>query len=193
MNIFVLGTGRCGSKTFAKACAHLPGWTSGHETRAHLQGPERLAYPEQHIEVDNRLCWFLGQLGERYDSRDTLYVHLVRDAAATAASLCAWSLPTPDRPHANPASILRAFAHGLTLRTTQHDRAGYEQAARAYVDSVQANIREFQRHRPKQSMSVVMGHEGSFGRFLDRIGAEGDCRSAALAEWAVRHNARAAA
>ena len=55
MNVFVLCTGRCGSTTFACACRHIENYTAAHESRSHLAGPERFAYPEDHIEVDNRL------------------------------------------------------------------------------------------------------------------------------------------
>ncbi len=62
MNVFVLGTGRCGTTTFMKACRHVTNCTSGHETRVNHVGPERLSYPSNHIEADNRLSWFLGRL-----------------------------------------------------------------------------------------------------------------------------------
>lgn len=55
MNVFVLNSGRCGSTTFIAACRHITNYSSGHESRATLIGEERLAYPTQHIEADNRL------------------------------------------------------------------------------------------------------------------------------------------
>jgi hypothetical protein len=187
VNVFVLSTGRCGSQTFAKACAHLPGWTAGHESQAHLPWKARV-YPDQHIEVDNRLSWFLGPLGERWGK--AFYVHLIRDAQDTAESLAAWSLPTPERPVASPVSILRAYSHGIVMRGTPNDREGYEQIARDYVDTVTANIRAFLRGR--EYMTVRTGDPDSFGRFLDQLHVT-DGREAAMAEWAVKHNARRAA
>ena len=41
-------------------------------------GPERLDYPDQHIESDNRLAWYAGRLEKRYGD-DAFYVHLKRD------------------------------------------------------------------------------------------------------------------
>ena len=66
MNIFVLCTGRCGSMTFTKACGHIDNFSSAHESRCGRLGNERLAYPENHIEVDNRLSWddFNGRYGD---------------------------------------------------------------------------------------------------------------------------------
>ena len=72
LNVFVLCTGRCGSVTFARACRFIDNYTAGHET-AHGYN---LEYPDRHIEVDNRLSWFLGRLDERYP--DAYYVHLLR-------------------------------------------------------------------------------------------------------------------
>ena len=82
-NVFVLCTGRCGSTTFDRACRHMTNWTAGHETRSHLTGPDRFAYPPRHIEADNRLSWMLGRLEQAYGA-DAAYVHLTRDAEAVA-------------------------------------------------------------------------------------------------------------
>lgn len=185
MNIFVLTTGRSGSKTFAEACRHLHGWTAGHETQARRLWPRD--YPPNHVEVDNRLVWFLGQLGEAYAGRDVLYVHLKRDAEATALSFWRHSMPTAERPVAYPASELRAFAHGLVMRPDIW--ADYLPVARALVEAKNANIREFLRGRSGRAMTVHLEDGGStFRIFLDRIGAEGADRDAALAEWGVKHN-----
>src|SRR5688572_26436512 len=189
MNVFVLGTGRCGTQTFAKACAHIPGWTAGHETQAHLPWSLR-RYPDNHIEVDNRLSWFLGPLGYRYDNARAFFVHLIRDAAETAESLIGWSMPTDGPVRFGAVSILRAYSHGIVMRGTPCDRAGYEALARDYVDTVTANIRMFLRDR--DYMTVRTGDADGFARFLDRLSVT-DGRDAAMAEWSVKHNARAAA
>ena len=192
MNVFVLSTGRCGSLSFAKACGHLTNYTSGHETRAHLFGSERLDYPDNHIEVDNRLAWFLGPLAERYDDRDVLYVHLTRDPQETAESLVAWSLPTPERPNAYPANMLRAFCHGLTMRATAMTRDEYLAGARAYVDTVSANISTFlapQGVAYWDSREMAMGDAAGFAWFLRYIKAEGDL-DAAIATWGRKSNRR---
>lgn len=186
MNIFVLSTGRCGSMTFARACSHLTNYTAGHETRAHLLPPERLAYPDNHIESDPRLAWFLGALGEKYDGKPVLYVHLTRDPAETARSLVRHALPTAEKPVSYPANMLRAFGHGIVMRPNVWE--DYEAVARAYVDTVNGNIREFLSHRGiLRRCHVEIGNDGQFADFLARIVAKG--KRAAMAEWKVRHNA----
>jgi len=85
MNVFVLCTGRCGSMTFSEACKHIKNYTSSHESKNHLFGKERLNYPNNHIEVDNRLSWFLGSMDKKYGN-DAYYVHLKRDTLNVAKS-----------------------------------------------------------------------------------------------------------
>jgi len=102
MRIFVLCTGRCGSMTFAKACSHITNYTSAHESGRYVDW----SYQDNHIEVDNRLSWFLGTLAERYP--DSMFVHLSRNRDAViesftrrqtlresvAARVQNWNLPT---------------------------------------------------------------------------------------------------
>jgi hypothetical protein len=61
-NIFVLCTGRCGSTTFIKAAGHIRNYSAAHESRTEELGHARFAYPNFHIEADNRLSWLLGRV-----------------------------------------------------------------------------------------------------------------------------------
>ena len=83
MNIFILNTGRCGSTTFIRACQHISNFTATHESRSGLIGEERLNYPDNHIEADNRLSWFLGRLDRKYGD-NAFYLHMSRDRSQTA-------------------------------------------------------------------------------------------------------------
>ena len=85
MNVFVLSTGRCGSTTFIKACSHITNYSSAHESLSTRTGKQRLNYPENHIEADNRLSWLLGRLDNTYGD-DAFYVHLNRNIEDTIAS-----------------------------------------------------------------------------------------------------------
>ena len=85
MNVFVLNTGRCGSVTFIKACQHISNYTAAHESRSHCIAGERLAFPDNHIEADNRLSWVLGRLDAAYGD-NAIYVHLRRDRTDTIRS-----------------------------------------------------------------------------------------------------------
>ena len=172
--VFVLCTGRCGSTTLARACAHIDNYSSGHETRTHLVGVERLAYPQFHIEVDNRLSWFLGRLAKFDDSR-TLYVHLTREQSETASSfLNRWG-----------RGVIAAYADAILLgraKTAPDLRVCFD-----YVDTVNANIEEFVRHRPHVESDRLESLAEDFVRLWDRIDAEGD-QAAAIRELAKRHN-----
>lgn len=174
MNVFVLCTGRCGSRTFFEACRHITNYTCGHETRCTALGDERLAYPDRHIEIDNRLSWLLGRLGERFGD-DAFYAHLVRDRDATAASFNQrWGFE---------ASIVRAYSRAILMR--QED--GLDVALDFY-DTVNANIRAFLAGKPRTMVVNLETAVRDFAEFWQRIGAAGD-RDAALATFQVRHNA----
>ena len=155
MRTFVLTTGRSGSVTFARACAHATNMTSGHETHAgHITG--RLDYPNGHIETDNRLAWFLGPLHAAHP--DAFYVHLTRDPTDTAASFARRStdtLPLVRRAREglaqvrgfHRASLIDAFQHGI-IHTRHTLRPGdVEASTRLMVDTVNANITEFLRRQ----------------------------------------------
>ena len=48
-------------------------FTAAHESRKSLVGGARLAYPDRHIEADNRLSWILGRLGRAFPDDRTFY------------------------------------------------------------------------------------------------------------------------
>ncbi len=174
MNVFVLNSGRCGSTTWIRACSHITNYTAGHESRAHLIGPQRLAYPDRHIEADNRLSWFLGRLERAYGDR-AFYVHLRRDPEATARSFAR-------RRH---FGILHAYHRGILLGADP-EPDGLE-LARDYLETVEANIALFLRGKSRVLEARLEHLREDFLRFWEAIGAEGDLE-AALAELAIRHN-----
>jgi hypothetical protein len=180
---FVLSTGRCGSTTFARACDHLSNYTSGHETRYRLVGPDRYAYPDQHIEVDNRLSWMLGGLSARFDPDQTVYVHLHRDPELVAESyLARWDSTFK-------AGIIRAFGRGIIARAKQWPEEERLDVCRFYVQTVDDNIRAFLATQ-RYTMDFPLDEASkAFPRFLQLVGASGDLE-AAQSEFSVRHNAR---
>jgi hypothetical protein len=149
--------------------------TAGHETRIGLLGEERLAYPPDHIEADNRLSWLLGRLEDRFGD-DAYYVHLTRDATATAQSFVA----------RYGRGIMRAYRIGIIHRAAPGtDRL---EMALDYVHTVDRNIAAFLRGKP-HVMTVRLEHaKEDFRAFWDWVGATGDL-DAALAEWDVKHDA----
>lgn len=178
MNVFVLSTGRCGSTTFARACRHITNYSSGHETRVSLLGPERLEYPPNHIESDNRLTWFLGRLEARYP-RDVFYVHLQRDRRKVAESYAK---------RLEPGLMMSAYAHGIHLYLPEDIRDRALTIALDYVDTVTANIALFLAGKPNQMGFQLENAKQDFLIFWERIGAEGDI-DAALAEFDTAYNA----
>ncbi len=178
-NVFILCTGRCGSTTFDRACRHITNWTSGHETRSHLLGPERLAYPPRHIEADNRLSWMLGRLDRAY-GRDAAYVHLTRDAEDVARS------------YAGRAAygLMRAYARGIILPapgTFEYDDRPVMDHARDMVETVTTNIETFLSGKPHVMRMRLEDAATDFPAFWDWIGASGRL-DLALQEWSIRHN-----
>jgi hypothetical protein len=167
-NVFVLSPGRAGSMTFAHACETLENYTSGHETLIRRVGEARLAYPENHIEADNRLTWHLGQMAQKYDGQDVLYVHLRRDPEKIAQSYYKrW------KEIKFSAAIIPAFANGIIMREKPWPEEKRLEVCRYYVDTVIANIDEFIKTRPHMTVELEDGG-ATFNQFLDRIGAQGD-------------------
>lgn len=174
MRVFVLCTGRCGSTTFTYACKHMTNFTAGHETRAKFIGSERLEYPDDHIEIDNRLSWLLGRLESAYGD-DAYYVHLQRDRREVAESYA--------RRMSNPASIGAAYKTSILMDGPHEDL----DVCLDVTETMVANIEHFLRDKTYVMEVSLENIEEDFARFWDWIGAEGD-KAAALAEWGVLYN-----
>ena len=203
MNVFVLTTGRSGSTTLSAALQHVTNFSCSHESRSELVGKHRLDYPQNHIEIDHRLAWFLGELGNRYGD-EACYVHLVREREATASSWNRRWHPSMRRYRRAPREFLKelrrrvssnpveprllpAFASGLILRSKwfADDRLD---VARYLVDTVNWNIEEFVSHRPKKYVLHLETSQDELPGLWEYCGFQGDLESA-LAELAKRHNA----
>ena len=192
MNVFVLCTGRCGSTTFARACGHMTNYTSAHESRRRPEMPLRtrqdVRYPGNHIEVDNRLSWFLGALDHEYGG-DAFYVHLLRDREEVAASFL-------NRWEKRQTNIMFAFAWGMLTypydQVTQLSQDQRLEIARVYWDTVNANIRAFLRDKPRQMTVWLHEIKDSFPQLWNHIGATGDL-PAAMRTWDTAYNASAPA
>lgn len=175
MNVFVLSTGRCGSLAFVRACRHITNYTCGHETRCREVGEARLDYPDDHIESDNRLSWFLGRLDRKYGDT-AAYVHLRRDPGKVARS------------HVNRFrhGIIKGYRNAI-LRRPRGGQSPME-VALDYCDTVNANIEAFLKDKSRKMEFDIGDAKAAFPRFWALVGAEGDL-TAALAEFDVRHNA----
>ncbi len=174
--MFVLCTGRCGSTTFARAASHIDNYTVDHEARVQRLGDERLCYPPNHIEVDNRLGWMLGRL-EKSFGKDAFYVHLRRNPEAVARSF--------DRRWGLPFGIISAYRNGILSGAEGADPYA---VCVDLIQTVEANISAFLADKPRKMNFDLESAEKDWATFWDAIDAEGDL-DASLAEWQVTHNA----
>lgn len=177
MNVFILCTGRCGSVSLIEACRHIKNFTCGHEERAGFIGDDRLDYPQNHIEADNRLSWYLGRLHFKYGD-DAKYVFLTRDMDATAASYSRRS----------GVGIMNAFASGLLRKKTMAEGATEPlPLAREICETASANIEHFLADKSKVYRMTLENLNEDFKGFWEFIDAEGDL-NAALATLDKPHN-----
>lgn len=174
MNVFVLSTGRCGSTTFRRACNHIENYTSSHESNiGRLKG--RLDYPDDHIEVDNRLSWFLGRLDDLYGD-DAFYVHLRRDREATARSFL----------RRYNSGVIAAYRRKIL--TLIGRRSNPLDVCKHYCDTINANISLFLKDKSNRMEFWLETAEDDFRAFWDQIGATGNF-SEAVEEWSTKYNA----
>jgi hypothetical protein len=175
MNVFILNTGRCGSTSIIEACRHIGNYSADHESRHGLLGDARFAYPDHHIEADNRLSWLLGRLDRAYGD-NARYIHLQRAPEKVAAS------------HVQRYShgIIKAYRQGI-IRGLDEQADPFE-VSMDYCDTVTENIRCFLKDKT-HTMEFHLEHaERDFRRMWEFIGAEGDLQ-AAVAAMLQPHNA----
>ena len=175
MNIFVLNSGRCGSSTFIKSCQHIINYSSGHESKLSKLGSERLNYPNNHIEADNRLSWILGRLDETYGN-DACYVHLTRNKNDTSESFA----------KRIDFGILKAYEQGVLM----HDKhiSSSKIIAEDYLQTVESNIKLFLKDKTNKIDISLENIEQDFTRFWALINAQGNLNNA-LKEWQTTYNA----
>lgn len=179
MRVFVLGTGRCGTVTFAKACSHITNFSSAHESKAGVYTLDRFHYPNNHIEVDPHLAYMLGHLGKIHRS-DDFYVHLYRPPTEVVGS---WQRRgRKEIRGAAPLIGVLMQVNPATMTTGE-----YRTALRTLHDIVITNIKQFLKDRPHMSIGLY-ALQDSWPEFWNRIKASGNYR-AAHNELAIRHNA----
>jgi hypothetical protein len=181
-NIFVLSPGRSGSKTFIEASSHLTNYSASHESLSAHLGDKRFDYPAHHIEADNRLIWFTGDLAKRFPD-DVLYINLMRDFDATVDSFYHRLQNSSYR-----SSIMNAFAHGILMKPGDWQIDQERDLAAFYVQTVRSNIELFLKDRVHHTVHLEDGGE-SFDKFLQMINAEGDIEKV-RSTWLTVHNAR---
>ena len=161
--------------TFIKACQHISNFTSLHESRCDQLGDARLAYPDNHIEADNRLSWFLGKLDKQYGD-NAIYVHLKRNNNDTATSYAKRLFP---------GGIIPAYRKGI-LQHLPDDTPDLS-VSLDYCDTVNSNIELFLKDKTRKMEFHLENAKQDFKKFWDFIDAKGDLDSA-LAEFNIAYN-----
>ena len=161
--------------TFIKACEHITNFSSAHESRCDQLGDARLAYPDNHIEADNRLSWFLGKLDKQYGD-NAIYVHLKRNNNDTATSYAKRLFP---------GGIIPAYRKGI-LQHLPDDTPDLS-VSLDYCDTVNSNIELFLKDKTRKLEFNLENAKHDFKKFWDFIDAKGDLDSA-LAEFNIAYN-----
>jgi len=171
MRVFVVGTGRCGSVTFARACEHMTNFTTGHEEV--FCKPDKLVWPDQHVAVGP--MWPLVPLLRRAWP-DLVLVHLIRTDVAEFIE----SYMTLEGSRGPTIDVWADLYVGAPISDA-------ERRGRCLLFHASTNelIRAL---GPDLTVRLEHGRD-DFARFWDHVGARGD-RDGALAEWSVKHNAR---
>ncbi|WP_208642033.1 hypothetical protein [Idiomarina ramblicola] len=160
MNIFVLCTGRCGSTTFSKACSEIRNYSSGHETRTSKILDERMCYPQNHIEVDNRLSWLLGRLDKTYGN-DAFYVHLRRNEEKVVESF----------EKRYERGIIKAY-RGSGIMLGLSENVDSKSVCRDYVRTVTENIDLFLSNKSNVMSVWLEDIKTDFPEFCNQIAAD---------------------
>lgn len=106
VNVFLLSPGRTATTTLSIALNEVADYTSSHESRVNELGSERISYPENHIECDNRLTWFLPRLTPKYKDKGILVV-IKRDVKSIAKSY---------NQRWQRIYMMKAYSQGILLR-----------------------------------------------------------------------------
>ncbi len=140
-----------------------------------MLGEDRLDYPKNHIEADNRLSWFLGRLDKKYGD-DALYIHLKRNKNDTSRSYAKrfWY------------GIMKAYRNGILISLPK--KTDSMSVALDYYETVNSNIDLFLKDKSKKLTINLENIEEGFLEFWNLINAQGDL-GAALAEFNTRYNA----
>jgi len=179
MNVFVLTTGRTGSTTFYKACRHISNYSVSHESRCMIIGDDRLQFSDFHIEVDNRLSFFLGTLDKLYGD-DAIYIHLLRNEELVVNSY--------NKRWYGRNSIMNTFAEAIHyFRVKNLSSKQKEDLTRSYVKTTNDNIDLFLKDKSKVLVISLENILNDYKEFWKFIKAEGDLNKA-LSTFSKRYN-----
>lgn len=160
MNVFLISPGRTATTALASAFQQVPGYTSGHESRSRLLGVERVNYPDNHFECDNRLVWFLPRLTERF-GEDGILVIVKRELEDIASSY---------NERWYKINMMKAYSQGILLRRLSQN--GID-VCRDYVENVYEHLDYFKAGWNVTIELSLEDAEVGVGQILKEIGREG--------------------
>jgi hypothetical protein len=137
-------------------------------------GDAHFQYPENHIEADNRLSWFLGRLDRHY-GKNAIYVHLKRSDRDVAKSLVQ-----------RAGGIFAVYKNDILLGLPQDSNP--LEVALDYCNTVNSNIELFLKDKPNWLSFSLENAQEDFQKFWHFIGAEGNIE-AAISEFDISYNA----
>lgn len=180
MRVFVVGTGRCGTVTFSKACRHISNYTSAHERMAQQPAvANRLKIPDNHIEVDPHLFYYLASIIQKYP--DALFIHLTRDVDKVTRSQIR-------RPSTRTRGIGPLVSVCLQQNYWKMNDSHRREAIKFLVSSTIDNIRAILKTADNVAEVCIDDLHEWFPSFWKSIDAEGDLERA-VAECKIKHNA----
>lgn len=141
---------------------------------------ERIEFPDNHIEADNRLSWLLGRLDMRYGD-EAYYVWLKRDDRQVSESY--------SKRWGGGHLIMEGYCRSV-LQFPESSNINRVEVASDYVGTVDANIQLFLKDKTNGMIFRLENARADFERFWNWIGAEGNL-SKALNEWERTYNATA--
>lgn len=165
MNIFFISPGRTGTTTISMAFSSIDDFTSGHESRVNFLGEERVDYPDNHFECDNRLVWFLPRLTEKYGESGVLVI-VNRNRSEIAKSYnYRWG----------GIGIMRAYSQGILMRRLNENNF---EVCRDYVNNVYEHLDFIKKdwikvinldiNNPKQGISEILTEVGK-EKYLEKV------------------------
>ena len=180
MNVFVLCTGRNGSYTFFKACEHIENFTVGHEEYTKKLGDDRFDFPRDHIEIDNRLTWHIGEIDSKFGD-DAFYVYLKRNKSKVRDSF--------KKRFKKHDSIISTYSQSIKKTPPEElNKNERTQLAEDYIETVESNVDLLWKDKSNTLTIELENINEGFSDFWDRINAEGNLNQA-LAEFQKSYNA----
>lgn len=161
MNVFILSPGRTATVSIAEALKSIDSYTSSHESRVKYLGDDRVDYPINHFECDNRLVWFLPRLTEKY-GKNSVLVKINRERHSVAKSY---------NKRWGGVRIMKAYSQGILMRKLDENNIN---VCKDYVDNSYEHIEYFAKDWQYYLEIDLENKEEGINKLFDIIGCSGE-------------------